>query len=434
MKTIEVVSYPSDPISPKIEKILNRKLDVLGDVEGAVREILDSVRSEGDRAVAEFAARFDGVEFVESGYKVAVSELISALNDLDPNLRLAIEEAIENIRKFHNHQGKNSWFVEDGDGVILGKKITPIDRVGICVPAGKAPLFSSLIMCAVPAQIAGVKEICVVSPPRTNGCVDPVISATARLLGIEEVHAVGGAQAVAAMAYGTESIRRVDKIVGPGSPYTVAAQKQVFGLVGIPMLPGPSEIVVLADEGADPSHVAADMLSQAEHGWGVASVCITTSSKLGNEVNAELSKQLAELSDNGDTARALEEFGAIVIVDELDHGIELMNRLAPEHAELLVTNPWEWIDKVRHCGALFLGTHSTEPVGDYFAGTNHVLPTNGAARYASSLGVADFLKDTSIISYSEKRLKKVGSEISRLARAEGLEAHARAVEIRGEKS
>ena len=431
MKTLEVVSYPSDPIAPRIEAILNRRLGVPDKVDEVVREILESVRSDGDRAVAEFAARFDGVERVESGYRVPVSELKSALNDLDPNLRAAIEDAKENIRSFHDHQTKNSWFVEDGDGVILGKKYSPIDRIGICVPGGKAPLFSSLIMCAVPAHVAGVNEICVVSPPQASGGVDPVIAATAYLLGLEEVHAVGGAQAVAAMAYGTESIRRVDKIVGPGSPYTVAAQKQVFGLVGIPMLPGPSEIVVLADDGAEPSHVAADMLSQAEHGWGVAAVCITTSPRLAQEVNAELSRQLAELSDSGDIVRALEEFGAIVIVDDLDDGIELMNLLAPEHAELLVASPWDCIDKVRHCGALFLGPDSTEPVGDYFAGTNHVLPTNGAARYASSLGVGDFVKDTSVIAYSEKRIKKTGSVISRLARAEGLEAHARAVEIRG---
>jgi len=434
LSVVEVVSYPSNPIAPKIEAILNRKLGVSDDVDLIVREILEAIRSDGDRAVAKFAARFDGVGVAESGYRIPVSELKSAIHGLDPDLRAAIEKAKENIYSFHNHQTSKSWFVEDGDGVILGKKYSPIDRIGVCVPGGKAPLFSSLLMCAIPAQIAGVEEICVVSPPRTGGSVDPVIAATAFLLGLDEVHAVGGAQAVGAMAYGTESIRRVDKIVGPGSPYTVAAQKQVFGIVGIPMLPGPSEIVVLADAGAETSYVAADMLSQAEHGWGVASVCITTSAKLAQELDVELSKQLAELPDSGDTVRALEEFGAIVIVDNLDDGIELMNLLAPEHAELLIANPWDSLDKIKHCGALFLGSHSTEPVGDYFAGTNHVLPTNGAARYASSLGVGDFIKDTSVITYSEKRMKKTGAMISRLARAEGLEAHARAVEIRGETS
>lgn len=434
MSAVEVVSYPSDPVAPKIEAILNRKLGVSDDVDLIVRQILEAIRLDGDRAVGKFSAQFDGVGVTDSGYRVPVSELKSAIHGLDSGLRVAIEKAKENVYSFHSHQTGKSWFVEDGDGVILGKKYTPIDRIGVCVPGGKAPLFSSLIMCAVPAQIAGVKEICVVSPPQKGGGVDPIIAATAYLLGIDEVHAVGGAQAVGAMAYGTESIRRVDKIVGPGSPYTVAAQKQVFGIVGIPMLPGPSEIVVLADDGAESSYVAADMLSQAEHGWGVASVCITTSAKLAEELNVELARQLAELPDRGDVVRALEEFGAIVIVDNLDDGIELLNLLAPEHAELLIANPWDSLYKIKHCGAIFLGSHSTEPVGDYFAGTNHVLPTNGAARYASSLGVGDFIKDTSVIAYSEKRIEKTGAMISRLARAEGLEAHARAVEIRGETS
>jgi histidinol dehydrogenase len=263
--------------------------------------------------------------------------------------------------------------------------------------------------------------------------VHPTIAAAAQLLGIEEVHAIGGAQAVAAMAYGTKSIRPVDKIVGPGSPYTVAAQKQVFGLVGIPMLPGPSEIVILADEEADPRYVAADLLSQAEHGWGVASVCITDSRDLADAISREVEVQLAQLPRSDTMRQALEEYGAIVVVEDLDRGIELMNRMAPEHAELLVAEPWSWLDKVRHCGAVFLGSASSEPVGDYFAGTNHVLPTNGAARYASSLGVADFVKTTSVIAYSQDRLRDTCVSIARLARAEGLEAHARAVEVRCEK-
>jgi histidinol dehydrogenase len=430
---LEVVVYPTEPLADKLVDILGRRAGVTEDVDEAVREILRQVKLRGDEAVAEFTQRFDRVEMVVGQQRVEAADLQYALEHIDGPLRAAIEQAAANIRSFHERQKTNSWFVEDGDGVILGKKVGAIERLGICVPAGQVPLFSSLLMCAIPAQVAGVDEICVVSPPQQDGSVHPTIAATARLLGIEEVHAIGGAQAVAAMAYGTQSIRPVDKIVGPGSPYTVAAQKQVFGLVGIPMLPGPSEIVVLADQEADPRYIAADLLSQAEHGWGVASVCVTDSSALAAAIVKEVEIQLAELPRSDTMRQALEEYGAVVVVENLEQGVELVNRMAPEHAELLVAEPWRWLDKVRHCGAVFLGAASSEPVGDYFAGTNHVLPTNGAARYASSLGVADFVKTTSVIAYSQTRLRDTHANIALLARAEGLEAHARAVEIRCEK-
>lgn len=430
---LEIVAYPAEPLADKLVAILGRRAGVTEDVDEAAREILRQVKVRGDEAVAEFTRRFDGVEMAAGQQRVAAADLERSLAQMAGELRLAIEQAAANIRSFHERQKANSWFVEDGDGVILGKKVGAIERLGICVPAGEAPLFSSLLMCAIPAQVAGVDEICVVSPPQEDGSVHPAIAATAQLLGIGEVHAIGGAQAVAAMAYGTESIQPVDKIVGPGSPYTVAAQKQVFGLVGIPMLPGPSEIVVLADEGADPRYIAADLLSQAEHGWGVSSVCITDSSALAAALVKEVETQLAELPRSDTMRRALEEYGAVVVVENLEQGVELMNRMAPEHAELLVAEPWGWLDKVRHCGAVFLGASSSEPIGDYFAGTNHVLPTNGAARYASSLGVADFVKTTSVIAYSQARLRNTCAPIALLARAEGLEAHARAVEMRCEK-
>ena len=391
------------------------------------------MRARGDQAVVEYTERFDGVSFNGSIYRMSSAVLQKGLDSLDASLRSAMEAAIVNIRSFHEHQRDKSWFVEDGDGVLLGKKVMPIDRLGICVPAGEVPLFSSLLMCALPAQIAGVKEICVVSPPQQDGQVHPVIAAAARLIGIDEVHAVGGAQAVGAMAYGTETVAPVDKIVGPGSPYTVAAQKQVFGLVGISMLPGPSEIVVLADECANPAYIAADLLSQAEHGWGVASVCITDSRALADAVSAEVERRAKTLPRADAVRAALEEYGAIVVVDTLDLGLELLNRIAPEHAELLVAEPWQWLDQVRHCGAVFLGEAASEPVGDYFAGTNHVLPTNGAARYASSLGVGDFVKTTSVIAYTKTRLRNTQATIALLARAESLEAHARAVEVRCEE-
>ncbi|MBJ67321.1 MAG: histidinol dehydrogenase [Gemmatimonadetes bacterium] len=430
---MEIVAYPSEPLADKIESILRRRIGVSDEVDEAVRRVLHQVRARGDQAVVEYTERFDGVSMGDGGYRMLTAVLQAGLNGMDASLRSAMEAAVANIRSFHEHQRDRSWFVEDGDGVLLGKKVTPIDRLGICVPAGEVPLFSSLLMCALPAQIAGVREICVVSPPQQDGQVHPVIAAAARLIGIDEVHAVGGAQAVGAMAYGTETVDPVDKIVGPGSPYTVAAQKQVFGLVGIPMLPGPSEIVVLADGDANPAYIAADLLSQAEHGWGVASVCITDSRALADAVSAEVERQ-AETLPRADAVRAaLEEYGAIAVVDTLELGFELLNRIAPEHAELLVAEPWQWLDQVRHCGAIFLGEAASEPVGDYFAGTNHVLPTNGAARYASSLGVGDFVKTTSVIAYTETRLRNTKATIARLARAESLEAHARAVEVRCEE-
>ena len=430
---MEIVAYPSEPLADKIESILRRRIGVADKVDEAVRQVLHQVRERGDQAVAEYTERFDGVSVGDGGYRMSPAALQAGLDGLDASLRSAMEAAVANIRSFHEHQRDKSWFVEDGDGVLLGKKVTPIDRLGICVPAGEVPLFSSLLMCAIPAQIAGVGKICVVSPPQHDGQVHPVIAAAARLIGIDEVHAVGGAQAVGAMAYGTETVAPVDKIVGPGSPYTVAAQKQVFGLVGIPMLPGPSEIVVLADGDAKPAYIAADLLSQAEHGWGVASVCITDSHALAEAVSAEVERQMETLPRADAVRAALEEYGAIAVVDSLDSGFELLNRIAPEHAELLVADPWKWLDQVRHCGAVFLGEAASEPVGDYFAGTNHVLPTNGAARYASSLGVGDFVKTTSVIAYTETRLRTTHATIARLARAESLEAHARAVEVRCEE-
>jgi histidinol dehydrogenase len=430
---MEIVAYPSEPLADKIESILRRRIGVSDKVDEAVRQVLHQVRARGDQAVVEYTERFDGVSVSDGGYRMPSAALQAGLDGLDASLRSAMEAAVANIRSFHEHQRDKSWFVEDGDGVLLGKKVTPIDRLGICVPAGEVPLFSSLLMCAIPAQIAGVGEICVVSPPQQDGQVHPVIAAAARLIGIDEVHAVGGAQAVGAMAYGTETVAPVDKIVGPGSPYTVAAQKQVFGLVGIPMLPGPSEIVVLADGDANPAYIAADLLSQAEHGWGVASVCITDSHALAEAVSAEVERQMETLPRADAVRAALEEYGAIAVVDSLDSGFELLNRIAPEHAELLVADPWKWLDQVRHCGAVFLGEAASEPVGDYFAGTNHVLPTNGAARYASSLGVGDFVKTTSVIAYTETRLRTTQATIARLARAESLEAHARAVEVRCEE-
>ena len=431
---IELVTYSgvaSEGVPSKLQHILERHMGLPVQVEETVRAVLEAVQERGDEAVLAFTEEFDGVELAPEELRVGPETLARAGRDMDADLREAIEDAAENIRAFHKRQRVNSWFVEDGDGVILGKKITPIRRVGICVPGGQAPLISSLLMTVIPAQVAGVPEICAVSPPGDDGLPHADILGAADILGLEEVYAVGGAQAVAALAYGTASIPAVDKIVGPGGPYTVAAKRFVYGRVGIEMIPGPSEIVVLADDTADPRYIAADLLSQAEHGSGLESaVCVTPSPDLARQVQEEVTEQVRALPQPRVVEKVLERFGAIIVVPDLETGAQLVNRIAPEHVELMVEDPWSQLGAIDNAGAVFLGPASTEPVGDYFAGTNHVLPTNGSARYASSLGVADFIKSTSVIRYTPERLARVGDRIACLARAESMEAHARAVEIR----
>ena len=392
---LEIISYrPGAQVQGRLVDVLARHAGVPREVEETVSRVLAAVRERGDEAVAEFTQEYDGVSLAPGQFRLSQKALDDALESIAPELLDAIEEAAANISAFHRRQVDNSWFMEDGDGVILGKKVTPLRRVGICVPGGQAPLISSLLMAGVPAQVAGVDEVCVVTPPQPSGLPHPDILATASFLGIDEVYGIGGAQAVAALAYGTKTIAGVDKIVGPGSVYTVTAKRQVYGTVGIEMVPGPSEIVILADADANAVFVAADLLSQAEHGTGhEAAVCITTSPELAALVRDEVDDQLATLPRRDVVERA-------------------------------------WLVRVRTAGAVFLGEAATEPVGDYFAGTNHILPTNGAARFSSSLGLADFVKTTSVVSYSKQRLQVAGPKIASLARAESLEAHARAVEVR----
>ena len=429
---MEIISYRSaEPDQGRLADVMARHTGAPEDVEETVARVLSAVRERGDEAVSEFTQEFDGVCLVAGQFRASEKSLEDAYAAMDRELLAAIEAAAANIRAFHSRQQSNSWFMEDGDGVILGKKVTPLRRVGICVPGGQAPLISSLLMAAVPAQVADVEQICVVTPPQTNGLPHADILGTARFLGLDEVYGIGGAQAVAALAFGTDSIAPVDKIVGPGSIYTVTAKRQVYGTVGIEMVPGPSEIVVLADADASATFIAADLLSQAEHGTGYeAAVCITTSTALATAIRDEVDRQSAALPRPETVEAALSRFGVIVIVADLSVGMELVNRIAPEHLELHVAEPWAWLDKVRNAGAVFLGEAATEPVGDYFAGTNHILPTNGSARFASSLGLSDFVKTTSVVSYSKQRLQATGPRIALMARAESLEAHARAVEVR----
>jgi len=422
------------PILPYAERgerlraLLAREATFSADVEAAARAIVDDVRQRGDTALLEHTERLDGVR--PDPLRVPTGALREAADALDPALRGVIEAAIANVRRFHERQRPPSWFVEDGDGVILGQRVVPMDRVGLYVPGGTAAYPSSVIMNAVPAQVAGVPEVHLVSPPGASGLPHPLVLATAALLGVERVYAVGGAQAVAALAYGTESIPRVDKIVGPGNAYVAAAKRMVFGTVAIDSIAGPSEIVVLADGTADPRFVAADLLAQAEHDVRASAVLVTPSPALAEAVRDEVERLLAGLDRRAIAAQALADYGAIVVTDTPEEAIDMVNELAPEHLEIHTANPWTTMTGVRHAGALFLGPYAAETVGDYFAGPNHVLPTGGTARHASALGVYDFVRQQSVISYSAARLAKTGEGIARFADAEGLGAHALAVRVR----
>lgn len=431
---MEVVTYRRDRMPERIKTILERTADYDPELEAAVREIVANVRIRGNDAVIEYTQQFDGALLGEEDLRVSESEIEAAYRDADFGLVEILKAAADNIRRFHESHRETSWFIEDGDGVSLGKRVLPIDRAAILIPGASAPLFSTLLMGVIPAQIAGVPHLCVATPPREDGSVHPVVLAAAHILGLNEIYRVFGAQAVAALAYGTETIPRVDKLVGPGHPAVQIAKKIVFGTVGVDMIAGPSEIVVLADDSADPRHVAADLLSQAEHGSGFeASICITPSRDLARQVDKETQRQLTDLEHRDAIQKALDAFGAIVVVEDLAEGIDLSNQIAPEHIELLVEDPWQHLEAIRNAGAVFLGPASSEPVGDYYAGTNHILPTVGAARFASSVGVETFLKTINVVSYTDQRLRKTAGHIIALAEAEGLDAHANAIRVRQQK-
>ncbi|BAD65582.1 MULTISPECIES: histidinol dehydrogenase [Shouchella] len=393
-----------------------------------VNTIIETVKKEGDQALVDYTQQFDGVELTD--LCVTKAELDNAYRHIDQPVLAAIRQAIANVRAFHEQQKAKSWFQTAPDGTILGQRVTPLDAVGVYVPGGKAAYPSSIIMNVVPAQVAGVKDISMVSPSGKNGTLPPAVLATAAELGVHTIYKLGGAQAVAALAYGTETVRPVDKITGPGNKYVALAKRAVFGDVAIDMIAGPSEICVLADEKANPAYVAADLLSQAEHDEDATAVLVTPSRKLAEAVQQETARQLATLPRKEIAGRALEQFGALYVTASLAQAIEVVNQLAPEHLEIATEEPLALLGRVKHAGAIFLGSYSAEPVGDYFAGPNHVLPTNGTARFASPLSVDDFVKKSSIISYSKTALAENGKAITELARLEGLEAHARAIDIR----
>lgn len=401
----------------------------------AVRNILDCVRQEGDAALLRFSEQFDHVSVKAEDLRVSEDEVQQAYAKVDPAFLDALREAAVNIRRFHEKQKRSSWMDLQQDGTLLGQIIRPLKRVGVYVPGGKAAYPSSVLMNVIPAQVAGVPEIVMVTPPSTGGKagIDPYILVAAAEAGVKEIYRVGGAQAVAALAYGTASIPRVDKIFGPGNIYVALAKRNVFGIVDIDSFAGPSEIAILADDTADASYIAADLLSQAEHDEMASAILVTPSLGLAEAVALEVERQLSTLPRQAIARKSIDSFGAILTVESLDDGLAVINQLAPEHLELMVEDPLGILGKVENAGAIFLGAYSSEPVGDYFAGPNHIIPTNGTARFSSPVNVDDYIKKSSMIYYSKEALLANGEKIMTLARHEGLEGHARAIQVRLEK-
>lgn len=399
----------------------------LPEVEATVRSILAEVRTRGDAAVLECLQRYDGVDL--SSLEVSPAEYAAAEAVVDSDFVDAVETAIRNVRAFHQQQHRDDWLHEE-EGTTLGQLVRPLDRVGICVPAGKAPLPSTLIMAAVPARVAGVREVVVCSSPQRDGSVSPYMLVAARKAGVDRFFKAGGAQGVAALAYGTETVPKVDKIVGPGSPYTVIAKRMVFGQVDIESLPGPTEVLVIADDSADPRWIAADLLSQAEHGADSLAILLTPSEALGKKVAAEVEKQTALLSRRETIRECVRENGWVIVTRDLEEACALSNQCAPEHLELVVEDPDRWLPEIRHAGAVFIGGYTPEPIGDYIAGPSHILPTSGTARFSSPLNLDDFVKKTSVIRYSRERFEREAAQVIRLAEAETLDGHANAIRVR----
>jgi histidinol dehydrogenase len=431
--TIEVLTYPTAAAEKRIHEIVSRRLSYSETAEREVADILEAVRREGDGALVRYTRAYDAPEFTRDRIRVSAVELTEAREAVDPEFISLLQRARNNITRFHEAQRRHSWFRPEEDGTLLGQVIRPVAGAGLYIPGGRrgeTPLISSLLMNAIPAMVAGVPRVQVVTPPCTDGGVNPYLLAAAGLLGIRDVFKVGSAWAVAALAYGTDTIPAVDVIVGPGNIYVTLAKKLVAGQVGIDMIAGPSEILIIADGSADPLHVAADLLSQAEHDAMASAILITPDPDLARATSLALAEQVARLPRRQIAEEALTGFGAVIVAPDLETAVHLANRIAPEHLELLVSQPYELLGKIQNAGAVFLGHHSPEAVGDYFAGPNHVLPTAGTARFSSALSVDHFIKKTSIIAYSETALRRDGPDIIRLAELEGLEAHAESVRIR----
>lgn len=416
-----------------LEDLLKRSPNSYGKFEQTVSEILENVRTHKDKAVFEYSMKFDKADISAENIRVTQEEIEEAYTLVDAELIGIIRKAINNIRDYHQMQKRYSWFNSQPNGSILGQKITPIEKVGVYVPGGKAAYPSSVLMNVVPAVVAGVDRIVMTTPPGQDGKVTPTTLVAAKEAGVHEIYKVGGAQAIAALAYGTESIPKVDKICGPGNIYVALAKKAVYGHVSIDSIAGPSEILVLADETANPRYVAADLLSQAEHDEMASAILVTTSRELATKVSKEVEQFVQTLSRKEILEKSLENYGYILVANDMDEAIEAANEIASEHLEIVTKDPFRTMTKIRNAGAIFLGEYSSEPLGDYFAGPNHILPTNGTAKFFSPLGVDDFVKKSSIISYSREALEPVHEDIEKFAKAERLTAHANSIAVRFEK-
>ena len=426
------VKLTSDSKKDILTSLLKRSPAQYPEYEKIVADILDNVRNNGDKAVFEYTEKFDGFKYDANTIRVSEEEINNAYNNYDKELIAIMEKAYENIKSYHEKQKQNSWISTAENGTILGVKVSAIEKAGVYVPGGKAAYPSSTLMCVIPAVVAGVDRIVMTTPADKNGNVADCTLVAAKICGVKEIYKVGGAQAIAALAYGTETIPKVDKIVGPGNIFVALAKKSVFGHVSIDSVAGPSEILVIADETANPRYVAADLLSQAEHDQLASAILLTTSKELADKVNNEIDKFLNELSRTEIIKSSLENYGYILLCDSIDDAIDAANEIASEHLEIITKNPYETMTKIRNAGAIFLGEYSSEPLGDYFAGPNHVLPTNGTAKFFSPLSLDAFIKKTSIISYSREALSKVHTDIERFAESEGLTAHANSIKVRFE--
>jgi len=415
---------------PAVDSILFKTIANVKEIEARVREIVQAVRQRGDEAVFEYTEKFDRARIGLDNFRVSRTEIENAYAAVDVEFRQALAAAISNIRDFHQKQKQHSWMEPDALGNILGQISRPLRRVGIYVPGGTAAYPSSVLMNALPAQVAGVEEIAMVTPPAADGSMNPYTLVAADACGVSEIYKVGGAQAIAALGYGTPSLPKVDKITGPGNIYVTIAKKLVYGEVDIDMLAGPSEVLVIADASANPRYVAADLLSQAEHDLMASALLVTPSRDLAQAVLAEVEKQLANLSRRAIMEKALADYGAIILTENLEEAMTIANRFAPEHLELMVENPFAWLGKVRNAGAVFVGGFSPEPIGDYYAGPNHILPTGGTARFYSPVTVDTFVKKTSVIAYSEAGFQSAAPKVIKLATVEGLDAHANSVKVR----
>lgn len=428
---MRILKLTADTRKDILQNLLKRSPNNYGEFEGRVNAIIEEVKENRDQAIFQYTRQFDGADINADNILVTEEEIKEAYQQVDETLLAVIRKSLINIKKYHEKQVQNSWFTTE-DGIILGQKVTALETAGVYVPGGKAVYPSSVLMNVLPAKVAGVDRIIMCTPPDKNGKVYPSTLVAAKEAGVDEIYKVGGAQAIAAMAFGTESVPKVDKIVGPGNIYVALAKKAVFGYVSIDSIAGPSEILVLADETANPRFVAADLLSQAEHDEMASAILITTSAVLAGQVSEEVDNFVAQLSRKEIIQKSLDNYGYILIADNMDDAIEAVNEIASEHMEIVTADPFHVMTRIRNAGAIFIGEYSSEPLGDYFAGPNHVLPTNGTAKFFSALSVDDFIKKSSVISYSREALEKVHKDIEQFAECEKLTAHANSIRVRFE--